>query len=216
MENITLEAKLREKTGGKSALSSIRLGGRVPAVVYGEGKGTVHLSLNAKELDAVISKGFNSVVKLVCDGSEDYVMIKDIQRHVVTGCVNHLDFLRISMDKKREIRVPVKLQGIAHGVKAQGGVLKHNMRDVHLKCLPADIPKEIVLDVTSLNINENITVGSLKFDNLEFTDHPERIVASVAASRKEKAEETATPAAAAAAGVKEPEVLKAKKEEVKK
>ncbi|MEW5950897.1 MAG: 50S ribosomal protein L25 [Elusimicrobia bacterium] len=210
MEQLSLNALTRENAGVKGKLSAIRNQGQIPAVVYGSEKNSQSLTVNEKEFIAIMKKGHNAIIKLKYDKAEDSVIVKEIQRHVVSGKIIHVDFYRISMKEKIEVKVPLKFVGEAYGVKTQGGIIEHDMRELTVKCLPADIPHEITVDVSALKIGDSVRVKDLKQDKIEIKEDAERIVASVITAKEEVVEK----AAAVAEGAQEPEVIaKGKKEE---
>ena len=211
MDQIIVDAQIRETLGGKKGLALLRQGGSIPAVIYGTGKPVVHVTVGEKEILSVLKKGANSLVKIKYSSNEDTVILKEVQKHVVTGKIIHIDFQRISLTDKIKIKVRVKLVGEAYGVKVEAGILEHNMRELNVLCLPTDIPKEIEINITELHLNGVIRVKDVKSDKAEITDDAEQIVVSVVAPKEEKVE---TPVAAAGATAEEPEVIaKGKKEE---
>ncbi len=210
MEQLLLNALTREKAGVKGKLSALRKEGRIPAVVYGADKNSQAVEVNEKEFTAIMKKGHNAIIKIKYGAAEDSVIVKEIQRHVVSGKIIHVDFYRISMKEKIEVKVPLKFVGEAYGVKTQGGLIEHDMRELTVRCLPGDIPHEITVDVTNLKIGDSIRVKDLKRDKIEIKEDAERIVASVITAKEEVVEK----AAATPEGAQEPEVIaKGKKEE---
>ena len=108
--------------------------------------------------------------------------------------------------------MPFKFTGEAYGVKTQGGIIEHNMRELTIKCLPADLPKELVVDISGLHMGDSIRIKDLRYDRIEIKEDQEHIIASVIAAKEE---EVAAPAAATAEAGAEPELVatKGKKEE---
>ena len=216
MEQVKVVAQLREKTGVRGTLSKFRAEGFTPAVIYGLNQPPVSITVSEKEMLGVLKRGANAVLKLKYSDKEDNVIIKNVQRHVVTDRVIHIDFHRISLTVKVTVKVHIKIVGEAFGVKTQGGLLEHAMRDFTVHCLPADIPKEIEIDVKDLKLDEAIRVSDIHHDKVEIMDDPTHIVVSIVAP-KEEVVETPVAAAGAAAGAAaaEPEVVagKGKKEE---
>jgi large subunit ribosomal protein L25 len=141
-------------------------------------------------------------------------MLKAMQHHPVTGRVIHVDFYEISMTRKIEIELPVKLTGIPTGVANEGGILEHVLRALTVQCLPGDLIEEVELDVSGLTVGKTLRVRDVQIDAAKYRvlDDPDQVVAAVAAPRTEEEEkaEAEAEAAAAAAG---PEVLTEKKEE---
>ncbi len=207
MEEIILATRDREKTGITGISNNLRAEGFIPAVVYGEGKAPMHIAVPEKEMLKIIKKAKNNVINLKHSKAGENVLIKAIQRHVVTEKLLHIDFQRISLTKEIDAEVHVKLIGEAHGVKIQGGLLQHGLRTVNVACLPADIPKEITVDVTKLKMGDAIRVKDIKLEKAKITDDAEQVIVNITVPREEAAPE-ATEAGA------EPEVAeKGKKEE---
>jgi len=210
MEQLMMSAEQREKVGAKGILSGLRKNGLIPAVIYGAEKEPVSISIKEKEIYEILKKGHNNIIKVKYGNQEDSVILKEVQRHVVSGKIIHVDFYRISMKNKIEVKVPLKFVGEAYGVKTQGGIIEHDMWEINIKCLPMDIPHEIIVDVTNLKIGDSLRVKDLKLDKIEIKEDTERIIASVIAAKEEVVEKVATTPDAA----KEPEVIaKGKKEE---
>lgn len=212
MEQKIISAETRENPGVRGKLSAYRGAGRIPAVIYGLDKKPVSVTVDEKEMIALIRKDPNALITIKHPGGEDVVLIKEIQRHPVTDKYRHFDFQRVSLTEKIKVKVHVKLVGECYGVKQQSGLVEHTMRDVNVSCLPTEIPHEIQMDITNLHINDSLRVKDIKPGKFELLDAPEQIIVSVTAPKEEKVEETA---AAAAPGAAEPELAatKGKKEE---
>jgi len=216
MEQINVSAQLREKAGVRGVLSKFRAEGITPAVIYGLKQPPAQITVSEKEILGILKKGANAVLKLKYADKEDNVIIKSVQRHVVTDQVIHVDFHRISLTEKVKVKVHIKIVGEAFGVKTQGGILEHAMREFTVFCLPTDIPKEIEVKITDLKLDEAIRVKDISHEKVEIMDDPNHIIVSIVAP-KEEVVETPVAAAGAAAGAAaaEPEVVagKGKKEE---
>jgi len=216
MEQLNVSAQLREKAGVRGVLSKFRAEGITPAVIYGLNKPPVQITVNEKEMLTVLKRGRNAVLKLKYSDKEDNVIIKEVQRHVVTDRVIHIDFHRISLTEKIKVKVHIKIVGEAFGVKTEGGLLNHNMHDFTVFGLPTDIPKEIEVKVTDLKLDQALHVKDIHHDKVEILDDPNQIIVSISAP-KEEVVETPVAAAGAVAGAAaaEPEVVpgKGKKEE---
>ncbi len=212
MEEILLEAQKREKST-KGKIKYARKKGLIPAVVYGAQEDTVLLFVNERDIIKILHKGFgvNVLVKLKYDSTTKMVLIKEIQRDVVRGNLLHIDFQVVSLKKEVEVDVPVHVRGEAPGVKNQGGILEHIMRTIRIKCLPTDIPKLIEVDVSQLNIGDNILVKDLEIPNkVEILSDPNSIVVNVISPTKVEEIPTAETLGVAPT---EPEVIsKGKKE----
>jgi len=209
-----LEAQQREP-GNKNAARRVRVAGKVPAVVYGAGKGTAVISVDPRQVLRILKSesGHNTIFDLALDGEREKAMIVDWQFEPIKGKLLHIDLLRIAMDKKLTVTVPILLKGEPEGVKTQGGILEQLLREVELECLPADIPKSIEVDVSHLVFGIDVRVKDLAHgDKLKFLTEEDRMVAHITTVKEEV---VATPEAVAdaAATPAEPEVIKKGKQE---
>lgn len=210
----TILVPLRTETG-KAAAKALRKSGMIPAVVYGAGEPTVSISVSPKVVAKIIASesGLNSVIYMQREGTDikRHVIIKDVQRHAVTGRLVHVDFLRVDPNHKVRVKVPVRLLGVPYGVKTQGGMLDFVHRELEIECLPSLIPAHIDVDVTALKVGDAIRFDQLGLaSTLRILGDAHEVVAAV---HGKPAEEEA-PAAEASA---EPEVVgkKGKKDEKK-
>ena len=215
MQRIELEVELRDKTG-KGPAREIRRDGKIPGVLYGQGKSSA-LVLNPKELSKIFhsASGGNALISLKIKGAKDKqertAILRDFQTDPISGAVLHADLFEISMTKALRIKVPVEvIGGIPMGVK-EGGVLQHNLREVEVECLPSSIPDRFSLDASSLKIGDAIHVRELMVPSgVKVLEDSEKVVVSVAAPISEaKLEELLT---ATAKEVKEPELIGKAKE----
>ena len=216
METFTVEGKVREGRG-KGPARRTRLTGMVPAVLYGGRKESVSLAVNAKQVARILrsESGHNTIFGVrVAGGREEQAMLKDWQVDPLSGALLHVDLLRIAMDVRMRVRVPVHTFGEPQGVKLQGGIFEMVTREVELECLPADIPEEFKVDVTELMIGKQLRAGDLPIDanKVKLLTDPQRVLAHVVVLKKE--EEPAPEAAVAAeTAPAEPEVIKKGKKE---
>ena len=201
MKEMQLSVKKREEKTTKKILSTLRAGFKIPAVIYGEGKPPFSVSLEERGLLEVRKKGgLNAIIHLEIEGGgSETVILKSLQRHPVTDRPIHADFQRISLTRKIEAKVPLHIIGEATGVKNSGGILQHELRFLSVRALPAHIPTSIEVDVSSLEINQHLSVKDLKVSpDVEILDSLEHRVVNVSMF-KEEVVEVAAPAADAAA-----------------
>jgi len=212
MAELTLEVSRREKTG-KEVAKKLRRDGKIPAIVYGGHREPVAVSVDLKTVSELVKKsehGVRSIFLLQLAGSDQkrHAMIKEITINPISRKMIHIDFVRVIMDEKVRVVVPIHIQGTAKGVK-EGGLLDWQVRELHIECLPGQIPDSIDLDVTELAFNHFYRISDLEIaDGLRVLDDVERVVASV---HGHKEEEELAPVAVAA--VAEPEVVKKGKQE---
>ena len=205
-EENKLVVEKRDGAGTKAELTAIRSGSKIPGVIYGGEKGPIQVSLPEKELMAIRRKaGVNAVLHLQVGKDVETVIVKELQRHPVTDRPTHADFQRISLTKKIDARVPLKIVGEAPGVKNNGGTLMHELREFKVRALPMNIPQSINVDVSSLELNMHLYVKDIKVPaEVEILDAQDHLVVGVTVAKEEVAAAPATPAAgaegAAAAG----------------
>jgi len=215
MAQIIVEGTPRAERG-KNEARRVRVTGRVPAILYGGKDKAVSLSVNAKQVAAILRSetGHNTLFQISLDGRQENVIVKDWQVDPLSGKLLHVDLLRVAMDVRMRVSVPVHTFGDPAGVKVQGGVFEVVTREVEVECLPADIPTEFKVDVSGLMLNQSLRAGDLSIDTtkLKLLTDPNSVLAHVVALRveEEKPVEAAVPGATPA----EPEVIKKGKKEV--
>jgi len=191
----------------KNHARRVRVAGQIPAVVYGAGQDPVAVVVDPKAVTRILhsESGHNTIFDLNVEnaGSVIKAMIVDWQNEPIKGKLLHIDIKRIAMDKPMRVSVPIHLVGTPVGVKSQGGILDHVLREVEIECLPADIPSHLDVDVTGLGLNTAIHVSDLPHSgSIKFLGEENATVAHVTAV---KAEAAAEPVVATAT---EPEVAK--------
>lgn len=210
-----LAVTVREQAG-KGAARSMRRNGKVPAVLYGQGE-CLLLTVNPDDLIKILKSraGSTALISLTVNGAKSTpnrtALLRDFQVDPVSGAVLHADLFEISMSKPIRVKVPIHLTGgVPAGVK-EGGVLHHNLRELHVECLPAALPDHIEIDASALKIGEGIHVKELaKREGVRFLDDPDQMVVSVAAPMSEAKLEALLTSAAGPVG--EPEVIAKGKE----
>lgn len=215
MEKSIVNAQVREGTG-KSAAKKLRKEGLIPGVVYRGGKVGTSLSLSIKELENALhtKAGENVLIMLEVSGGakavkDKTVIIKELQHDPVTDSILHVDFNEISLTETIEVDVPLVYKGEAAGVKEDGGVLEHVIREFHVECLPTDIPEGIEVDVEKLRIGDSIMVKDVPLPaGVKVQNEPDLIVVIIKAPHVEKVEEPAEGEEAA-----EPELIRKEKKE---
>lgn len=207
-ETMNIEVSPRQQTG-KNANRRSRAQGKIPAVVYGGGKESVAIEVDRKTLMDMMRNhaGENPIFLLKLGDKERHAMIRTMQTDPVSRQVIHIDFQRVLMDQKVRVAVPVELVGTAYGVKTEAGMLDFVTREVHVECLPGDIPKHFELDVTNLRIGQHAEAKELTLPNgVVLLDEPDKVIVSLTHGRLETAAEEAE-------GRAEPEVIARKKDE---
>ena len=210
-------AKPREGKFNKNAARRVRAAGKIPAVLYGSGHEAIALEVDPKQIARILysESGHNTIFDVEVGGKpEAKAMIVDWQREPIKDELIHIDLKRIALDKALRVRVPVKLVGTPVGVKTQGGILDQVIREVEIECLPADIPRHIDVDVTTLELYSVLRVNGLPHsEKIKYLSAEDATVAHVISIREEAAPVVEGAAGAAAPGTAEPEVAKKGKTE---
>jgi large subunit ribosomal protein L25 len=211
-----LEAQKREP-GNKNAARRVRVGGKIPAIVYGAGEKTTSVAVDPRQVLRILKSesGHNTIFDLALDHARVKAMIVDWQFEPIKGQLLHVDLQRIALDQKLTVTVPVVLKGEAEGVKQQGGILEQLLREVEIECLPADIPKSIEVDVSHLVFGVEVRVKDLVHsDKVKFLTDENQMIAHITSVKEEVAPTPEAVAEAATATPAEPEVIKKGKQEV--
>ena len=153
-----LNIEERTEIGGRTA-RSIRNNGLIPVNYYYKGEENINLTVTQNEFLKSMRLG-HRIFKVNLKGSTQYVMVKEIQYHPVTDDVIHVDLMRVRRDEKMTISVALELVGSSVGVK-EGGVMMQNLISIEISCLPADVPENIVVDISDLELNANLNVEDL-------------------------------------------------------
>jgi large subunit ribosomal protein L25 len=189
MQQTQMNVELRSKTG-KGISRQLRTADMVPGVVYGKGMDPMAVSVKYRELQAAMSGagGQNNLITLVGGGSLDQTMaiIADLQRDAIKGTYKHVDLHRVNMNEKLRITVPVVLKGTAIGVK-EGGLLDFAHHELHVECLPGNIPDRIEIDITTLAIARSLHVNEITLpEGVKVLDNPKTPVVSILGRVKEE------------------------------
>ena len=180
MKSITIQGTKRESVGKKST-KALRDAELVPCVVYG-GEQPLHFSTEEKSFKNLVYTPEAHTVVIELDGKKIDAVLQDIQFHPITDKILHVDFYQLSANKPVVMSVPVRITGRAKGVVA-GGVLRQSFRKLTLKAIPANLPDEIVIDVTPLRIGNKLYVGDIKNDAYTFLHPDNAVIAAVKMSR---------------------------------
>lgn len=216
MKSVPLTAYLRTavRRGGVKKLRAV---GRVPAVIYGRQVQPQNLELKQVEIDNLIHHSVTENVLLDLSVQDDarpkrLALVQDVQHHPLKGNILHVDLHEVAENEMITILVPTEAVGESVGVKAGGGVLEHILFKIKVRALPKDLPEQITVDVSGLEIDKSIHLGEIVPPaGVEFLGDKKAVVFSVAAPVTEAAETAATEAAAG--GTAEVEMIKEKKED---
>jgi large subunit ribosomal protein L25 len=157
----------KRETTGKASNNALRNAGMIPAVIYGLNEPPVAIAISPKVVARVIASntGLNSMIHLQREGTDikRHVIIKDVQRHPVTGRLSHVDFMRVDPTHKVRVKVPIKLVGMPVGVK-EGGILDFTHREIEVEVLPSFIPAHIDVNVEHLKVGDSMRLDQVVLD----------------------------------------------------
>ena len=213
MKSVPLKAFPRAQKR-RGPVKQLRTNGRVPATIYGRQAAPQNLEVSAREISDLIHHraSENLLVDLSVENdarARRLALVQEIQHHPIDGKVLHVDFHEVAENEKVTVQVPVETTGEAAGVKNNSGVLEHVLFKLRVRCLPKDLPEQIIVDVTALEIGKSIHIGEIKApEGVEILGDKKIPVVSVAQPRAE--EEVAPTDEAKAAG--DVEMTKEKKE----
>ncbi|MQA90035.1 MAG: 50S ribosomal protein L25 [Gemmatimonas sp.] len=178
----TLAARPREESG-KSVARRLRREGRIPAVAYGHGEATRSLTVDAQELEKLLSNinAETTIIDLEVEGVRLPVsaLIREIQHHPSRPIILHVDFFQIRAGKKLHVEVPIRLHGTPIGVRESGGVLQEVLREITVECLPKDIPQGVDIDVDDLELGGTVHVSDISIPSGTILNDPELVICSV-------------------------------------
>ena len=215
--NLDIIPVTKRETTGKASNNALRNAGMIPAVIYGLNEPPVAIAISPKVVARIIASdtGLNSMVHLQREGTDikRHVIIKEVQRHPVTGRLSHVDFMRVDPTHKVRVKVPIKLVGTPLGVK-EGGILDFTHREIEVECLPNFIPAHIDVNVEHLLVGDSIRLDQVALDShMTLQGDAHNVICSVLGKQaEEELPETAAAAVpAAAAPAAAPAAAKAKK-----
>ena len=206
MKSVALKAYPRSQVQ-RAEVTKLRAAGRVPATIYGRQAAPQNLEVVSKEIADLLNHSVseNLLVDLTVEKdarSKRLALVQEVQHHPLTGKVTHVDLHEVAENEQVTISVPVETTGEAAGVKTGGGSLTHVLLKLKVRALPKDLPEQLVVDVTALEIGKSLHVGDIAAPYAE-----EEVAATAAAPAagdvemtKEKKEEGAEGAAPAAKG----------------
>lgn len=180
----TLKVSVREESG-RSASRRLRKSEQIPAILYGKHTDPVKLAVNNKEFILLLRAiaGRKTIIELEAEGREKSLsFLQEVQRDPITDRYLHVDFVEIHADEKFEIEVPVIVKGESVGVKMHNGVLEIASHSVRVRCLAKDLPGAIEVDVTDLDVDQSVKVGTLPaLEGVEYRDPEGQPVISIVA-----------------------------------
>ncbi len=215
-KDITITAEPRSARG-KNEARRLRARGAIPAVVYGGHQEAIPVSVDPREVNRLLHSktGHNTIFNVAIRGLVTTpAMVVDWQNDPIKGNLLHVDLKRIDLNERISVNIPVHCTGEAKGVKQQGGLLEVVAREVHIECLPDEIPESFVVDVTDLMIGQAKRAGDLPLTgSMKLLSPPDTVLVHVIALRAEAAAAPAAAEVTEAAAPAEPEVIKKGKKE---
>ncbi len=205
MERSSLKVVERKKSG-KGVARSLRRNGFIPAVIYRGGASTP-IEINKKDIALFISKaaGEQLIVNLDFGGNSKQAILKDYQVDPVDNTLLHADFQEILATEELKVFVHLIIKGEPVGVKRDGGILQHGLRELEIQCLPDKMPGHIDVDVSALKLNQSIHVRDLNLgEGIKILTDPEEVIATVTSLKAEAVPATEVEGQETA----EPEVVK--------
>jgi large subunit ribosomal protein L25 len=183
-DNVDLQGKEREERG-KNAARRLRASGMIPAVLYGDGGEagrSTALAVPDRVVDYTLQHlGDNALYDIDLGAGGSTARIVDVQRNPVSGRLIHVDFAPVNMRERIEVTVPLHIVGEAPGAE-EGGVLQQVAYEVQIETLPGDIPQELTLDVSSLEMNENLTLADMRLPGgITLISDPDEVAVTVTA-----------------------------------
>ncbi|HWI35655.1 MAG TPA: 50S ribosomal protein L25/general stress protein Ctc [Burkholderiales bacterium] len=201
---IEIGARKREAQG-TGASRRLRRSGKVPGIIYGGDKGPVNIELEHQDLFLNLrnEKFHASILTLALDGSKEQVLLRAVNMHPFKMQVQHIDFQRVSKDKKIHMKVPLHFVNAekSPGVKEQAGVVNHVMNELDIVCFPGDLPEFVEVDLGSLSLGHSLHIRDVPMPKgVELALHKDEnpVVATVVVPALVAEEEEAAPAVAAA------------------
>ncbi len=180
MKSIAISGSLRENVGKRDA-KELRYEGKVPAVLYG-GEKQYHFSVSAADLKSLVYTPDVHFVDLDLDGQKFQAIVQEMQFHPLNDLIRHIDFLQLNESKEVSMSIPVILTGTSPGVRS-GGKLVQKLRKLRVKALPANMPQQIEVSLTPLEVGKSVRVDQIKIENAKVLNNGDDTIVSVIMSR---------------------------------
>ncbi|MDP8227934.1 MAG: 50S ribosomal protein L25 [Candidatus Electryoneaceae bacterium] len=164
---------------GKGTARQLRRQGRIPGVFYYGHEINFAFAVDVAELSKILRERF-ALITIMMEGDEAReCVIRELQRDPVDDRLLHIDLLGIKRGQKLTVTVSVKMSGTPLGVKTGGGILQQGVTELEVECLPKDIPREIIVDVSELEIGDSVYVSELLYPELKFLSDTKTLLATV-------------------------------------
>ena len=190
-DQIILNADLRERTGSNKARVIRKVDGMIPAIVYGDEKETLNLKLRLNELTKAAQNElfYTQVLLIKTEGSEEKVVLKELQKDPAKGKFLHADFQRVSSKTKLKVIIPVNFlnEEDCVGIKEDGGVVAKAIREIEIMCLAGNIPESIDIDIANLHLGDSLRLTEISLPEGSeipgLSDETDQMVVSVNAPK---------------------------------
>ena len=189
LNDLTLKVSTRMAIG-RQACKKLRAAGVIPAVYYGKDMNKPY-SFEEREFRQLMrsSAGSAALFRLQsADGEDELALIKELQRHPLTDAILHVDFIQVTRGQELQTKVPVVIVGEAFGVKHSGGILEVNMNEVEVRCRPSLLPSSVELDVSDLDLGDNLQVKDLEqIEGVFYSSEPNQVLVACVGSASGRA-----------------------------
>jgi large subunit ribosomal protein L25 len=201
MEQILIRADKRDLKG-KGVARKLRNDGKIPAVLYGRGLEAVSITVLSKDWEKLGKQGRRNVIfNLELHGDKDVenrpVMVKEVQKGFPGGKILHIDFLQVSMERTIEVEIPIHLKGKSKG-EVEGGIVEVHLRSMRIECLPTQIPEEIAVDISELEIGDSFHAHQISIPGVKLLEGANVAIVTIippTVEEKPVVEEAAAPGA---------------------
>jgi large subunit ribosomal protein L25 len=178
MSEADLHVESRTQSGS-AAIKALRRAGQVPGIFYSQDKDSVLFSVDKKALRRLLKQNINILNVILPDGVEQKCIVREVQQDPVSEAIIHVDLMGIKLTEKVRLTIPIILKGIPVGVKTDGGMLEHHLREVEVEGLPLDIPETLEIDVTALKLGQSIALKEIPAEKFRFIMDTHHSVATV-------------------------------------
>jgi len=189
LNDLTLQVAARTEVG-RQACKKLRADGTIPAVYYGKDVNKTY-SVEEREFRKLMrnSAGTAALFRLQsADGEDELALIKELQRHPLTDSILHVDFIQVTRGQELQTKIPVVIVGEAIGVKTSGGILEASMNEVEVRCRPSLLPSSVELDVSDLDLGDNLQVSDLpKIEGVSYPGEPTQVLVACVGSASGRA-----------------------------
>ena len=189
LNDLTLKVSSRKEVG-RQACKKLRAAGVIPVVYYGKDINKPY-SVEERDFRKLMrnSAGSAALFRLQsADGEDELALIKELQRHPLTDSILHIDFIQVTRGQELQTKIPVVIVGEAVGVKTSGGILEASMNEVEIRCRPSALPSSVELDVSDLDLGDNLQVSDLpQIEGVSYPSEPTQVLVACVGSASGRA-----------------------------